>query len=97
MIDAPKFFRRAERKLRRAQRSVARRVKGLKRRAKANLRVPKAHIKIRNQRADFIHRRTIKLVTENPAISIEDLNVRGLAETLLSKSVGDAGGGIFFR
>jgi putative transposase len=94
-IEAPKFFRRAERKLRRAQRSLSRRMKGSKRRAKAKLRVAKVHSQIRNQRADFIHRTTINLVRENPAISIEDLNVRGLARTKLSKSVLDAGWGIF--
>jgi putative transposase len=95
--DAPKFFRRAERKLRRAQRSLSRRVKGSKRRAKAKLGVAKIHDQISNQRADFIHRTTINLVRENPAISIEDLNVRGLARTKLSKSVLDAGWGAFFR
>jgi putative transposase len=96
-IEAPKFFRRAERKLRRAQRSVSRRIKGSKRRAKAKLSVAKVHHEIRNQRADFIHRKTINLVRENPAISIEDLNVRGLARTKLSKSVLDAGWGMFSR
>ena len=96
-IEAPKFFRRAERKLRRAQRSLSRRVKGSKRRAKAKLSVAKAHSRIRHQRADFIHRTTINLVRENPAISIEDLNVRGLARTKLSKSVLDAGWGMFFQ
>jgi putative transposase len=96
-IDAPRFFRRAERKLRRAQRSLSRRVKGSKRRAKAKLRVAKVHHQIRHQRADFIHRTTINLVRENPAISIEDLNVRGLARTKLSKSVLDAGWGMFFQ
>jgi putative transposase len=96
-IEAPRFFRQAERKLRRAQRALSRRVKGSNRRAKAKLRVAQVHQQIRDQRADFIHRQTIKLVREYPAISIEDLNVGGLARTKLSKSVLDAGWGMFFQ
>lgn len=96
-IAAPKFFRKAERKLRKAQRLLARRKKGSARRRKAKLRVARVHAQIADRRADFIHKATFRLVQENVAVSIEDLNVRGMSKTKLSKSVLDAGLGEFSR
>ena len=43
-IDAPKFLRRAEKKLKRAQQAVSRKAKGSNSRARARLKVAKAHV-----------------------------------------------------
>jgi putative transposase len=87
---APRFFRRGERKLRRAQRTLSRRQKGSRNKAKARRQVARVHQHIANQRADFTHKLSTKLVQNHQAVCIEDLNVKGLARTKLSKSVHDA-------
>jgi putative transposase len=44
-----------------------------------------------NQRRDFLHKLTTKMVTQHTATCTEDLSVKGLARTKLAKSVQDAG------
>jgi putative transposase len=89
-IPAPKFYRKATHKIRRAQKAVSRRKKGSSRRDKARRRLARAHQKARDQRQDFLHKLSTKLVNEWEAIGIEDLNVKGLARTKLAKSFADA-------
>ena len=94
---APRFMRRAERKLRRAQRVVARRQMRSQRRLKAKRAVARIHAKTAHQRNDFLHKITTDLVRNQEGICIEDLSVKGLAKTKLAKSVLDAGLGEFRR
>lgn len=96
-VAVPRFFRKSERKLRRAQRELCRRQKQSKRRLRAKNRVARVHRKIANQRNDFLHKVTTKMVEKYEGIAIEDLNVRGLARTKLAKSVTDASFGEFRR
>lgn len=91
VIENPRHYRKAERGLRVAQRRVARRKKGSNRRRKAIALLQRVHIHIRNQRADFHHKLSRRLVNENGLIAVEGLNVKGLASGILSKSVNDAG------
>lgn len=90
-IGNPRHYRHAERALRVAQRRVARRKRGSNRRRKALLVLQRIHAHVRNQRADFHHRLSRRLVNENGLIAVEDLNVKGLARGMLAKSVNDAG------
>lgn len=90
-INNPRWFRVGQAKLRRAQRRVARRKKGSNRRRKSAVLLQRAHVAIRNQRADFHHKLSRKLVNENGLIAVEDLNVKGLAGGMLAKPVNDAG------
>lgn len=94
-IPAPKFFRKAQRKLARAQRELSRRVKGSKNRAKSRLKVARIHTKIRDSRQDFTRKIAVRLARENQAVAIETLNINGLARTRLAKSIHDAGWGAF--
>jgi len=96
-IKAPKFYRKGQRKLRTAQKALSRRKKGSKRKAKARGKVARIHQKIANQRCDFLHKLTTKLVHDHDGICIEDLNVKGLARTKLAKSFSDASMGEFRR
>ena len=96
-IEAPKFVRRAERKLRAAQRVLSRRELKSNRRKKAKRAVARLHAKTGNQRSDFLHKLTTGLVRDHEAVCIEDLCVKGLAKTKLAKSVLDAGLGEFRR
>jgi putative transposase len=94
-ITNPRWYRTQSRKLRRAQKALNRKVKGSRNRGKARIGVARLHQKTRNQRNDFLHKLSTDLIQHNDLISIEDLNVRGLAKTKLSKSVLDAGWGMF--
>jgi putative transposase len=94
-IRNPRYYRKAQARLRLAQRRVARRKKGSKRRRKAVLLLERAHVHVRNQRADFLHKESRKLVNAYGRIAVEDLNVKGLAAGRLAKSVNDAGWSMF--
>lgn len=90
-VPAPKHYRRAERKLKRLQRHLSRCQRGSKNREKARVKVARQHRRVANQRADFLHKLSSKLVREHDGVVIEDLNVKGVARSKLAKSVHDAG------
>jgi len=94
-IDNPRWYCTQTRKLARAQRSLCRKAKGSRNRGKARVVVARLHQKIKNGRNDFLHKLSTDLVRHHDLVSIEDLNVRGLAKTKLSKSVLDAGWAAF--
>jgi putative transposase len=94
-VDAPQFFRKAQKKLRVAQRALSRKKKGGRRRKKAVLKVAKLHHHIGNQRKDFHHKTAWKLVNQYGFIAHENLTVQGLSRGMLAKSVNDAGWGNF--
>jgi putative transposase len=97
VIDNPRFLRKAEKKLKAAQRELSRKAKGSRNRAKARLKVARAHAKVADTRRDWMHQRTTRLIGDNQAVYLEDLNVRGLARGRLAKSVHDAGWSTFRR
>src|SRR5262245_36890190 len=94
-IENPRFYRTQMRKLRRAQKALTRKHKRSRNRGKARVVVARLHQKIKNQRNDFLHKLSCSLVRRFDLVSIEDLNVRGLAKTKLSTNVLDAGWGLF--
>ncbi|KAA6219422.1 RNA-guided endonuclease InsQ/TnpB family protein [Streptomyces filamentosus] len=96
-IGSPRFFRRQEKKLRRAQRRLSRSEKGSVNRRKAGLAVAKIHARIADRRRDFIEQETTRVVRENQAVYVEDLNVKGMARGRWGKSVHDQGLGRFVR
>jgi putative transposase len=83
--------------LARAQRRLSRKEKGSKNRVKAVRKVAVIHRKIRNTRADHLHKTALHLIRDNQAIYVEDLSVKGLARTRLAKSVHDASWGMLVR
>lgn len=94
---APKFYRKAQRRLRRAQRAVARRVKGSAGHTAAKARVASIHHRTADRRKDFLHQLTTELVAAHEGLCIEDLSVKALARTKLAKSMLDASMGEFRR
>jgi putative transposase len=97
VIDNPRFLLKAEKKLGAAQRELSRKAKGSRDRAKARRKVAKAHAKVADARRDWMHQQTTRLIGDNQAVYLEDLNVRGLARGRLAKSVHDAGWSTFRR
>lgn len=97
MIANPRHLRARQRKLAQAQRALSRKQKGSANRQKARVRVAVQHRKVREARADYLHKTALRLVRDNQAVYVEDLAVSGLARTKLAKSVHDAGWAILVR
>lgn len=99
VISSPKFFRQAERKLRKANQNLSRKQKGSNNRRKARLRFAKLHARVADKRRDFIEQETTRIVRENQAVYVEDLNVKGMAAKRgrRGKSVHDQAMGAFLR
>ncbi|GAA4201624.1 RNA-guided endonuclease InsQ/TnpB family protein [Microbispora amethystogenes] len=94
-IDAPRFLRRAERKLHKLQQALSRTQKGSSNRAKARQKIARQHAKVADARREFHHQESTTIVRENQTVIVEDLAVKGLARTRLAKSVHDAGWSAF--
>jgi putative transposase len=95
-IQNPRFYEAGQAELRTAQRRVARRTnKRSNRRRKAVVLLQKVHARIANKRLDFLHKETTKLVRKFGTIVFENLNIKGLAQGILSKQVLDASWGTF--
>ncbi|AGZ44238.1 MsnO8 family LLM class oxidoreductase [Actinoplanes friuliensis] len=90
-ITAPKFLRRAARKLRRLQQSLARKQPGSANRKKAVVKVARAHARVADSRRDWQHKLSTTIIRDNQAVYVEDLCVAGIGRTRLAKSVHDAG------
>ncbi len=94
-IDAPRFLRRAEKKLKREQRCLSRKARGSNNRDKARIKVARVHTQVADARREFHHQLSTQIIRENQAVAVEDLAVRGLARTRLAKSAHDAGWSAF--
>ncbi len=79
-IDNPRYYRKAEKRLKKLQTTLSRKKRGSHRRNKAVQAVARAHRKIRNQRADFLHKESHKLVNRFQIIAFEDLQTANLTK-----------------
>ena len=89
-IESPEFGKQTLKKLKRAQRKLSKAQKGGKNKEKQRKKVAKIHEKTTNQRNDFLHKLSHKLVCENQAdtICIENLNLEGMKK-LWGRKVSD--------
>jgi putative transposase len=86
------------RNLARYQRRLARCRTGSANRAKAAAKVARAYRKVRNARADFLHRASTRLVRRNDLIAIEDLAVANMVRNRhLARAISDCAWGEFRR
>ena len=90
-VENPRVLKKTSAKLKKLQQSVSRKVKGSNNQYKAIRKLSKCHEDIANRRSDFLHKLSFKLVSENQAIAIEDLNVKGMLKNhKLAKHIADA-------
>ena len=90
IVDNPRWFRQAQKKLRVRQRHVNRCRKRSSGWRKACKLVARLDRHVFNQRNDFQHKVSREFVENYGLIAVEDLNVKGLAGGRLAKSVHDA-------
>jgi putative transposase len=90
MVENPRWFREAEEKLAFLQRKRARCKRGSRRYRELSRQIRRLHQRIANQRRDFQHKESTRLVGEYSLIAVEDLNIKGLCRSHVSKSMGDA-------
>jgi putative transposase len=91
-IENPKYLKNSLKRLKCLQKRVSKKQKGSNRRNKARILLSKIHEKISNQRNNFQHQISSKLISENQAIALETLNVKGMVKShCLAQSISDAG------
>jgi putative transposase len=96
LIENPRWLRESLAKLRRVQRHAARQVKESHHQQKTYRQMSRLHEWIANQRADYLHKITSRLVAENDLIAIENLTLGFMNRNgHLSLSSHDAGFGLF--
>jgi len=90
-IANPKFFTLSEKILAKAQRKLAKLKKGTKERRKQGKVVAKIHEHIGNQRKDFCHKESKKIIEQYQYICVEDLDITNMMEkSFYTKSILDA-------
>lgn len=91
-IDNPRYHKKLLKRIQKANRKLSKCQKGSNRKERAKLKLAKLHAKVKDSRTDFLHKLTTRLVRENQAIAIEDLNVSGMIRNRkLARAISDAG------
>ena len=79
-IENPRFFRKAEQRVAHLQQVLSRKKRGSHRWRKAAGQLAKAHRKIANQRRDFLHKQSRKLVNTYGMMVFEDLQPANMSK-----------------
>ena len=97
-VANPRHLKKSLKRMRRAARMLSRRKKGSKNRDKARKTRAKIYEKVTNQRKDFLHKLSTRLVHDNQvtSLAIEDLAVSNLLKNpRLARHISDVGWGNF--
>ncbi|NET23857.1 MAG: IS200/IS605 family element transposase accessory protein TnpB [Okeania sp. SIO1H5] len=94
-VPIPQYCRKSQQRLKTLQKCLSRKKKGSKRWLKAVEAVAKQHKKVADRRKDFHFKTANELLSKAEVIAHENLNIKGLAKSRLSKSINDAGWGQF--
>ena len=85
-----KYLTKSQNKLAKEQRKLSKMVKGSNNRNKQRIKVAKIHRHINNQRNDYLHKLSKKIIGENQIICIEDLKVKDMMSgSKLARNISD--------
>jgi putative transposase len=99
IVENPRFLKKSSERLSYEQYKFSKMKKGSAGRAKQKKRIARLHEHVSNQRRDFLHKVTSKLVGESQATTfcIEDLSVKNMQKNhCLAKSISDVAWRMFF-
>ena len=89
-IENPKFLKKSLDKLKKEQRKLSKCVNGSNNRSKQRIKVARIYNKITNQRNDFLHKLSTRLINENQVICLETLNIKNMIKNhCLAQSISD--------
>ncbi len=96
VIENPKWYRHALKRLRTMQKKISRMQRGSKNYEKQRVKIAKLHEYVANCRKDLMHKVTTEIVDKNQIICLEDLIVKGMVKNRrLAKSIQDVSFGMF--
>ena len=86
-----KYLTKSQNKLAKEQRKLSKMVKGSNNRNKQRIKVARLHKHIQNQRNDYLHKLSKKIIDENQVICIESLLVKNMMiDSKLARNISDA-------
>ena len=86
-----KYLTKSQNKLAKEQRKLSKMVKGSHNRNKQRIKIARLHKKIQNQRNDYLHKLSKKIIDENQVIALEDLKVKDMEQNnKLARNITDA-------
>ena len=85
-----KYLTKSQSKLAKEQRKLSKMVKGSKNRNKQRIKVARLHKHVQNQRNDYLHKLSKKIIDENQVVCIEDLKVKDMmSDSKLARNISD--------
>ena len=94
IIANPRHIKKHERKIALLGRRLSKKKKGSCNRYNAKVKLARAYEKLANSRLDFLHKTSSSLVRKYSMISLENLNIKGMAQEKFGKQINDAGWGM---
>ena len=86
-----KYLTKSQEKLAKEQRKLSKMVKGSNNRNKQRIKIARLHKKIQNQRNDYLHKLSKRIIDENQVIALEDLKVKDMEQNnKLARNIADA-------